>query len=59
MKYKVTRNVNHDNVKYAEGDEIELSLQEAMPLIECKAIEQIIKPFSKNPAMSSAQLNKE
>ena len=41
MKYKVTRNINHNNEKYTEGDEIELSLQEAGPLLECKAIEQI------------------
>lgn len=58
MKYKVTRNINHDNEKYAEGDEIELSLQEARPLLECKAIEAILKPFSQNPGMTSINSEK-
>lgn len=58
MKYKVTRNINHNNEKYTEGDEIELSLQEAKPLLECKAIEQIIKPFAQNPGMSSINTGK-
>lgn len=58
MKYKVTRNINHNNEKYAEGDEIELSLQEARLLLECKAIELIIKPFAQNPGMSSINTGK-
>ncbi|QOJ23572.1 MAG: hypothetical protein HRU78_07870 [Gammaproteobacteria bacterium] len=58
MKYKVTRNIHHNNEKYTEGDEIELSLQEARPLLECKAIEQIIKPFSQASGMSSINSSK-
>ena len=58
MKYKVTRNIHHNNEKYAEGEEIELSLQEAKPLLECKAIEQIIKPFSINRDTSSISSSK-
>lgn len=52
MKYKVTRNVNHNNQRFNEGDEIELSLSEAKPLLECKAIEQITKPFSQTRMVS-------
>ena len=52
MKYKVTRSIHHDNEKFIEGDEIELSLHEAKPLLECKAIEQIIKPFSQNRSIT-------
>lgn len=59
MKYKVTRNVNHNNQKFSEGDEIELSLNEAKPLLECKAIEQIIKPFSHNRSVSDSSIKKE
>ena len=53
MKYRVTRNVHHNNEKFKEGDEIELSVSEAKPLLECKAIEQIIKPFSQNRFVSN------
>jgi hypothetical protein len=52
VKYKVTRSIHHDNEKFIEGDEIELSLHEAKPLLECKAIEQIIKPFSQNRSIT-------
>lgn len=47
MKYKTLTNVHHDQVVYAKGDEIELSSVEAAPLLEAKAIEPLIKPFSK------------
>lgn len=52
MKYKVTRSIQHDNEKFIEGDEIEISLHEAKPLLECKAIERIIKPFSQNRSIT-------
>lgn len=58
MKYKVVRNINHNNEKYTEGDEVELSLHEARPLLDCKAIEQIIKPFSMINSMPSMNAGK-
>ncbi len=53
MKYKVARNVSHNNMKYFEGEEVELSANEAKPLLECGAIEQIIKPFSQSRRLAS------
>lgn len=53
MKYKVNRMINHNNGIYEEGNEVELSLKEARPLLECGAIEKIIKPFSQLSGMPS------
>ena len=47
MKYKALTNINHDCMDYSIGDEIELSDAEAAPLLEAKAVEPSIKPFSK------------
>ena len=47
MKYKALTTVNHDCVIYEIGDEIDLDDAEASPLLEVKAVEPIIKPFSK------------
>jgi hypothetical protein len=46
MKYKTLVNVNHNNRKYGIGDLIELSDNEAAPLLECKAIEPQNKPYA-------------
>ncbi len=54
MKYRVASEIHHNNEKYFEGQEVELSLQEAGPLIELKAIEPIIKPFSQNSLVSNS-----
>ena len=54
MKYRVTRTIDHNNEKFTEGDEIELAIHEANPLLECKAIEQIFKPFSQNRLISDS-----
>lgn len=47
MKYRVLTHLNHDNNHYDSGDEIELSSAEADPLLKCKAIEPLYKPFTK------------
>lgn len=47
MKYKALGHISHDNTHYYPGDEIELSSDDAKPLLEIKAIEPYIKPFSK------------
>lgn len=46
MKYKALTTIQHNNTNYAPGDEIELSGAEAEQLLECKAIEQLVKPFA-------------
>lgn len=45
MQFKCLVNVNHDNIFYPYGSEIELSDAEAAPLLECKAIEPLHKAF--------------
>lgn len=50
MKYRALGQINHDNVNYYAGDEIELSSAEAAPLLEVKAIEPFHKAFSKASA---------
>jgi len=47
MKYLARTNVNHNQDLYPVGAEIELSSDEAAPLLECKAIEPLHKPFFK------------
>lgn len=54
MKYRIAREIHHNNEKYFEGQEIELSLPEARPLLKLKAIEPIIKPFSKDNWVSNS-----
>lgn len=46
MKYIALCNI-HADVKYAIGDEMELTDVEAAELLEIKAIKPLIKPFSK------------
>ena len=46
MKYKALTNI-HADVEYAIGDVLELTDAEAASLLEVKAIEPFIKPFSK------------
>ena len=50
MKYKAIRVIDHDCIRYKIGDEIELSLNEAQPLLECTAIEPLNKPFARGNA---------
>lgn len=45
MQFKCLVNVNHDNIFYPFGSEVELSDAEAAPLLEVKAIEPLHKPF--------------
>jgi|GEM_PF-6200483 len=54
MKCKVIINIHHNNERFNEGDEVELSLCEAKPLLDCKAIEPIIKPFTQNRLASNS-----
>lgn len=50
MKYKVIRTIDHDCIRYKVDDAIELSINEAQPLLECKAIEPLNKPFARSNA---------
>lgn len=52
MKYRALGPINHDNVPYKPGDAIELSSDEAKPLLEAGAVEAFSKPFA--PATSGA-----
>lgn len=53
MKYKTLTNLNHDGVKYPPGAEVELSDHEAKPLLECKAVEPLNKPFAKKVVVTT------
>lgn len=55
MKYLALTNVHHDQVRYTVGDEIELSNDEAAPLLKCKAIEPLHKPFSNASANPTSE----
>ncbi len=55
MKYKTLTNLNHDGVKYPPGAEVELSDHEAKPLLECKAVEPLNKPFAKKVVVNVHQ----
>lgn len=46
MKYKVTGCVNHDGVPYPDGSVIELSSEEAKPLLKVKAIGPYHQPYA-------------
>ena len=46
MKYKVIGAVNHDSTHYPDGSVIELSSNEAKPLLDVKAIELYHQPFA-------------
>lgn len=52
MKYKALGHIQHDGVHYYTGDEIELSSEEAKPLLEAKAVERFHKPFAGEQAAS-------
>jgi hypothetical protein len=56
MKYKALTNI-HADVKYAIGDELELTEAEAAPLLEAKAIAPSIKPFSKSVEKTALHSN--
>jgi len=55
MKYRVLTHLNHDNNHYYADDEIELSSVEADPLLKCKAIEPLHKPFAKASASPTSE----
>ncbi len=55
MKYRVLTHLNHNNDHYQADDEIELSSAEADPLLKCKAIEPLHKPFAKASASHTSE----
>lgn len=57
MKYRALGHINHNNEHYNTGDEIELSSAEAAPLLEVKAIEPLIKRFSKQASAESSEVS--
>jgi hypothetical protein len=44
MKYKALVNVHHNNTQYPHGEKLDLSDQEARPLLEIGAIEPAYPP---------------
>lgn len=49
MKYRCTRTVEHDQVRYHPGDKIEISGKARDDLLEVGAIEPFNKPFAAKP----------
>ena len=47
MQYKATSHINHNGIDYHAGDPLDLSTEEASPLLEAGAIEPVDVPFAK------------